>query len=87
MMFDDANGGDIKLGFSKDVIALRRIAQSLNLPLDVFYGPKTNANCGIDMASLSEDRLLTLIEAHLRRIDPEARRHFGEAVRARAQDI
>ena len=62
--------------------ALNRIAQSLDLPIEAFYG---SDHCGsVDRPAIEREteRLLMLVGVHLRRLDPAARRRFGEAVLA-----
>lgn len=62
--------------------ALNRIAQSLDLPVEAFYG---SDHCGsVDRLTLEgeTERVLMLVGVHLRRLDPAARRRFGEAVLA-----
>ncbi|MGU3545814.1 hypothetical protein [Methylobacterium sp. A52T] len=59
---------------------LNRIAQSLDLPIEAFYG---SDRCGsVDRLTVEREteRLLMLVGVHLNRLDPAARRRFGEAV-------
>jgi hypothetical protein len=62
---------------SSSSLALDRIAQSLDLPIEAFYGPDHRGS-----VERETERLLALVGIHLRRLDPGARTRFGEAVRA-----
>ena len=62
--------------------ALNRIAQSLDLPIEAFYGPDGRGCGDRRMSERETERLLALVGIHLRRLDSDARRRFGEAVLA-----
>ncbi|MBY0249761.1 MAG: hypothetical protein K2X54_00005 [Methylobacterium organophilum] len=62
--------------------ALNRIAQSLDLPVEAFYESERRGPADRLTVERETERLLTLVGAHLRRLDPGARRRFGEAVLA-----
>lgn len=56
---------------------LDRIAQSLDLPIEAFYRPDHRGS-----VERNTERLLVLVGTHLRRLDPGARKRFGEAILA-----
>lgn len=59
---------------------LIRIAQSLQVPVEAFYGPpRLGLNGG--GTDIQTEKLLALVKAHLGNLDPCARRRFGEAIR------
>ncbi|KTS09451.1 hypothetical protein SB2_28730 [Methylobacterium radiotolerans] len=62
--------------------ALNRIAQSLDLPVEAFYESERRGPADRLTVERETERLLTLVGAHLRCLDPGARRRFGEAVLA-----
>ncbi|WP_331303224.1 hypothetical protein [Methylobacterium oryzae] len=62
--------------------ALDRIAQSLDLPVEAFFGPDHRGPVDRRTIERETERLLVLVGVHLRQLDPGARTRFGEAVLA-----
>ena len=58
---------------------LSRIAQSLQVPVEAFYGSVRDGMDG-GGADLQTEKLLALVKTHLGKLDPCARRRFGEAI-------
>lgn len=80
----DAWEPDLDAGRARTATALRKIGHALDVPVQAFYGPPAADDGAAGIAELEVARLLALVEACLRRIDPEARRRFGDAVQALA---
>lgn len=59
---------------------LKRIAQSLHVPVETFYAPAQPPLDEHSVADIQTEKLLELVKEHMVRLDPPARRRFGEAV-------
>lgn len=65
--------------------ALVRISETLGIPVAAFYGSDADPEAVDRLHVEQEAKVLELVRAHLRRIDPEAGRRFVEAVQAMAK--
>ena len=72
--------GDLTRDRSDPFTVLNRIAQSLHLPIEAFYGPAQHALDEGSVGDIQTDQLLVLVKAHMSRLDPSARRRFGAAI-------
>ena len=72
--------GDLARDRFEPSLVLNRIAQSLHLPIEAFYGPTQRAFDEGGVGDIQTDKLLVLVKAHMSRLDPGARRRFGDAI-------
>ncbi|GJE61776.1 hypothetical protein MPOCJGCO_3902 [Methylobacterium trifolii] len=63
---------------------LAHIADALDVPPSAFHEPCADRDAVRQLAQMAETALLTLVQDHLHRSDPEGRARFVETVKAMA---